>query len=85
MFLFILAVALTRYVSLGSILVVLTFLVQLIVFGQLGIIALPAESRSEAYVLGAVFTLLALWKHRANIKRLLAGEENKFGMSKKEA
>ncbi len=85
LFLFILAVALTRYVSLGSILVVLTFLVQLIVFGQLGIIALPAESRSEAYVLGAVFTLLALWKHRANIKRLLAGEENKFGMSKKEA
>lgn len=83
--LFILAVALTRYVSLGSILVVIAFLVQLIVFGQMGVIQLPSQSRAEAYVLGAVFTVLALWKHRANIKRLLAGEENKFGMSKKEA
>ncbi|MCI8282272.1 MAG: glycerol-3-phosphate 1-O-acyltransferase PlsY [Lachnospiraceae bacterium] len=83
--LFILAVALTRYVSLGSILVVITFLIQLVVFVETGIIPIAKQCRMEVYILGAFFTLLALWKHRENIKRLLSGKENKFGMSKKEA
>ncbi len=83
--LFILAVALTRYVSLGSILVVITFLIQLVVFVETGIIPIAKQYRMEVYILGAFFTLLALWKHRENIKRLLSGKENKFGMSKKEA
>lgn len=82
--LFILAVAITRYVSLGSILVVISFFIQLVVFDQAGIIYLTEESRGEVYILGAVFTLLALWRHRENIKRLLKGQENKFGTSKKE-
>ena len=83
--LFILAVVITRYVSLGSILVVISFFIQLVVFDWLDIIHLTEESRGEAYILGAVFTLLALWRHRENIKRLFKGQENKFGMSKKEA
>lgn len=83
--LFILAVAITRYVSLGSILVVISFFIQLVVFGQMGIFNVPKQYLPEVYLVGAIFTLLALWKHRANIKRLLAGTENKFGMSKKEA
>lgn len=83
--LFILVVALTRYVSLGSILVVLTFFLQLVVFVETGLISVSDQCKTEVYILGAVFTLLALWKHRENIKRLLAGKENKFGMSKKEA
>lgn len=83
--LFILAVALTRYVSLGSILVSISFYIQLIVFCQLGIIKVHPDYRLEVYILGAIFTLLALWRHRSNIKRLLTGTENKFGMSKKEA
>ena len=82
--LFILSVVITRYVSLGSILVVISFFIQLVAFGQAGIIHLTAESRVEVYILGAVFTLLALWRHRENIKRLLKGQENKFGTSKKE-
>lgn len=83
--LFILAVAVTRYVSLGSILVVISFFIQLVIFGQLGMLSVGKAYLPEVYIVGAVFTLLALWKHRANIKRLLAGTENKFGMSKKEA
>lgn len=83
--LFILAVACTRYVSLGSILVVISFFIQLTVFGQLGIIRISEQCRAEVYVVGAVFALLALWKHKENIKRLLTGTENKFGMGKKEA
>lgn len=82
--LFILAVALTRYVSLGSILVVCAYLVQVIVFGQLGLLGLSGAVRAEFYVVSACFTALALWQHRANIKRLFGGTENKFGMPGKE-
>ncbi|MFP3154631.1 glycerol-3-phosphate 1-O-acyltransferase PlsY [Lachnospiraceae bacterium ZAX-1] len=81
--LFIGAVAITRYVSLGSILVVLSFYAQLIVFGQLGYITSYEGSLPEIYVVGAVFTLLALFKHRENIKRLCTGTENKFSREKK--
>lgn len=83
--LFVAAVAITRYVSLGSILVVISFFVQLVVFGQTGLISIPEQYRVEVYLVGAVFSLLALWKHRANIKRLLTGTENKLGGKKKEA
>lgn len=82
--LFILAVAITRYVSLGSILVVCSYLVQVIVFGQLGYLHLEGAYRIEFYIVSACFTVMALWKHRENIKRLLNGTENKFGMKKKE-
>ncbi len=82
--LFILAVAITRYVSLGSILVAISFYIQLVVYGQMGFFPVKPEYLPEVYMVGAVFSLLALWRHRANIKRLLTGTENKFGMSKKE-
>ncbi|MEG0961798.1 MAG: glycerol-3-phosphate 1-O-acyltransferase PlsY [Lachnospiraceae bacterium] len=78
--LFIVVVALTKYVSLGSILVAICFLIQLIVFGQLGYYQVDAALLPEIYVLGALLCCLALWRHRANIKRLLNGTENKFSM-----
>ena len=34
------------------------------------------------YIVSACFTAMALWRHKANIKRLLTGTENKFGMKK---
>lgn len=83
--LFILTVAATKYVSLGSILVAISFYAQLAAFGQLGFLRVGAGNRMELYIVGAVFSLLALWRHRANIRRLLTGTENKFGMGKKEA
>lgn len=82
--LFIGAVAITRYVSLGSILVVICFFIQLVVFGQLGFYSIDAALLPEVYVVGAIFSLLAIWRHRENIKRLLSGTENKFSMHKKE-
>lgn len=81
--LFILSVAVTRYVSLGSILVVTSYLVQVIVFGQLGYLHLEGAARIEFYIVSACFTAMALWRHRQNIVRLVNGTENKFG-SKKE-
>lgn len=80
--LFILSVALTRYVSLGSILVVCTYLIQVLVFGQLGILPVSGALLTEFYIVSACFTLLALWQHRANIGRLLRGTESKFGAKK---
>ena len=82
--LFVGAVAITRYVSLGSILVVCSYLIQVIIFGQLGYIHLSGTSLVEFYVLSACFTVMAVWKHKENIKRLLKGTENKLGAKKKE-
>ncbi len=82
--LFIAAVGITRYVSLGSILVVTSYLIQVIVFGQLGYLHLEGAALVEFYVVSACFTAMALWRHRANIKRLLNGTENKFGTKKEE-
>ena len=82
--LFIGAVAITRYVSLGSILVVVSYLIQVVIFGQLGYLPVEDTYLPEFYIVSACFTAMALWRHRANIGRLLAGTENKFGMSKKE-
>ncbi len=82
LFLFIVSIAITRYVSLGSILVVVSYLIQVIVFGQLGYLNIDAAYLPEFYIVSACFTAMALWRHRANIKRLLTGTENKFGMKK---
>ncbi len=82
--LFIGAVAITRYVSLGSILVVVSYLIQVIVFGQLGYLPVEDTYLPEFYIVSACFTAMALWRHRANIGRLLTGTENKFGMKKAE-
>ena len=79
---FIAIVATTRYVSLGSILVVISYLIQVIVFGQLGYLKLEGATLIEFYVISACFTVMALWRHRQNIVRLLNGTENKFGMKK---
>ncbi|MEE1078680.1 MAG: glycerol-3-phosphate 1-O-acyltransferase PlsY [Agathobacter sp.] len=80
--LFILAVAFTRYVSLGSVLVLIFYLIQVINFGQMGWLGLDGAYRIEFYIVSACFTLMGLWRHRANIKRLIDGTENKLGGKK---
>lgn len=75
---FIATVLITKYVSFGSILLVSVFLVELIVFGQTGHLPIANSYLPEIYILGAIFTGMAIWRHRANIKRLLSGTENKF-------
>ncbi len=79
---FILAVAITKYVSLGSILVAISFYIQLVIYGQLGYLQVKSSLLLEVYIVGAVFSILAIWRHRANMKRLLSGTENKFSVSK---
>lgn len=80
--LFIGSIAITRYVSLGSILVVSSYLIQVLVFGHMGYLHMDEAYLPEFYIVSACFTVMGLWRHRANIKRLLNGTENKFGMKK---
>lgn len=80
--LFIGAVVITRYVSLGSILVVVSFFIQLMIFGQMDWLKVNPDLLLEVYVVGGLFSILALWRHRANIRRLLSGTENKLSLHK---
>ena len=70
--------------SLGSIVVVVAYLIQAVIFGQMGYLSIEAAYLPEFYIVSACFTAMALWRHRANIKRLLTGTENKFGVKAKE-
>lgn len=75
--------AVTKYVSLGSIIGLLSVIIQVVIYGQLGIIQIPLAVRTEFYILTACFSILGIWQHRANIRRLLNGTENKLGAKKK--
>lgn len=84
---FILVVAISRYVSLGSIVLMLQMWIMYIVF-----VLLDPEKiyhLGSAYVLESIIVLgclagLAIYKHKANIVRLIHGEESKLGQKKKE-
>ena len=75
-------VAITRFVSLGSILVSIAFCSLLIYFGSQGSYAVTPKYLPELYGLGIVLMCMAIWRHRANMKRLLTGTENKIGVNK---
>ena len=79
---FILIVAITRYVSLGSIVVVILFYIQLIIFGNMGMIDVSAVYLNEIYALGAIIVIMALVRHRGNIVKLKNGTENKISFHK---
>ena len=79
---FVLVVALTRYVSLGSILVMLLFLAGMLFFGMRGDYGVEEQALPEFYVMASVITMMAVWRHLSNIKRLLSGTENKLGAKK---
>ena len=81
---FVVCLWLTKYVSLGSILMASLFIIQVVEFNWLGALGVPAENILEMDALAFAFGILAIWRHKANIQRLLAGTENKVG-SKKEA
>lgn len=77
-------VAVTRYVSLGSLLISIAFLVGVVILGQAGEFGMSAAHLTEMYGIGVLFVISAFWRHRTNIKRLLSGNENKISLGKKE-
>lgn len=81
--LFFSAFFITHYVSLGSLLVYAGFLIELIVLGQMGVFGMSQPILTEMYVIAALLTAMAYWKHRENIKRLLSGTERKTYLTHK--
>lgn len=71
---FILLVALTRYVSLGSIVVSVIFFVW---------IYLVHDATLHMALIAAAFPVSVIFMHRSNIVRLIHGTENKIGSKKK--
>ena len=80
---FVLCLWLTKYVSLGSILMAALFMIQVVEYNFMGAIGLPTENVLEYDILAIIFGVMAIWRHKANIGRLLAGTENKIGSKKK--
>jgi len=82
---FIIVTLVTKYVSMGSLAMMLGFFLELVILGQLGLISrLGPGERIEAYILGFLLTGLAFYRHRANIMRLLNGTERKIGAKKED-
>lgn len=82
---FALIVVLTRYVSLGSVSAAVIMAVAHILSGEfLGTYGGPGQCRIENYAVMIVLAALAIFKHKANIERLIKGTENKFSMGKKD-
>ncbi len=75
-------VAGTRYVSAGSLVVVIVYLAEVVYLGQTGAYGIAQNYLYEMYGIAAFLMLSAFFKHRANIKRLLSGTENKISVGK---
>ena len=74
----------THFVSLSSLCLYACFLVQYVIFGQMGFLGnLPQSALNEMYVIVALLTALAFYQHRSNIKKLISGTERKTYISKK--
>ena len=74
----------THFVSLGSLLVYAGFIIEMVVCGQLGVFEGMTQGQLyELYAITAFLTVMAYWKHRQNIVRLLHGEERKTYLFKK--
>jgi glycerol-3-phosphate acyltransferase PlsY len=78
---FAIVVSLTKYISLGSLLG--AFSVPLIMIVRENIFGVDISGYHTILPFTILIALLVAYTHRANIKRLLAGNENKISLSKK--
>ena len=82
---FVVVVALTRYVSLGSIIIVTIFAVEYGILAFNGRYSFDLDIKSswnamiESVIVIGIMALMAIYRHRANIVRLIHHEENKLG------
>ena len=75
---FVVTVAVTRYISLGSILGSFAFV------GTLGVTS-PGGWRSPTFLLGVVLATVVVVRHRDNMARLARGEERRFSLKREGA
>ena len=67
----------THYVSLCSLSAYAAAFILVLVFGQMGKYGMDQPHTIELYIVMAVLTGMAFYRHRANIGRLLSGTESK--------
>ncbi len=77
------AFLLTHYVSLGSLLVYAGVMIQMVISGQLGLFHTNQQILNEMYLITAFLTVMAYYKHKENIVRLLHKNERKTYLTKK--
>ena len=75
---FVLAAVIFRYISLGSIIAAVSFPALVWAFREYG-------GSAAALAFMSLSSLLIIFKHRGNIRRLLAGTENRFGSQRSSA
>lgn len=73
---------LSRYVSLGSIIGIIGFFIEFVIWGLIGWLPLNQGEFPEAAIVVFLFVALGVARHHANIKRLLNGTERKIGEKK---
>ena len=76
---FVLCIVLSKYVSLGSIMMAILLVIQIFVFNFYGILGVPEASVFEFDALVLFLGVLAIFQHRSNLVRLFNGTENKIG------
>lgn len=72
----------THYVSLGSLLVQIVLIAEMVIFGQIGLWKMEQAALNELYILTVLLAILAFWGHRANISRLIHKTERKTYLNK---
>lgn len=83
-FMFIVPFSITKFVSLGSLLMNFGLIVQMIVMGQKGMLGTSSQATLiEIYIITFIIVALAFYQHRANIGRLAHGNERKTYLIKK--
>lgn len=75
-------VGITKYVSVGSLVVVTLYLIEIIVYGQMGGFGVSGGYLHEMYAIAALLLISAVYKHKENIRRLMNGTENKLSVGK---
>lgn len=86
---FIVVVAITKYVSVGSILIVTIYAVLYGIFAFNGRYSFDLTTRDshnamvESVIIVCIMALMAICRHKANIVRLIHHEENKLGNKSK--
>ncbi|MGN0240778.1 MAG: glycerol-3-phosphate 1-O-acyltransferase PlsY [Candidatus Weimeria sp.] len=81
--LFVIVVAISRYVSLGSLLCAVSFPFMAMAAILTGHTDFTLQQAPEVIILSFVVGALAVYRHKANIKRLATGTENKFSFHHK--
>ncbi len=80
---FFLPLNLCHIVSVCSLCYYSCLFIMTVVYGQMGLFGAPQGALIEVYVILFILTALAFYQHRGNIKKLLAGNERKTYIFKK--